>query len=95
MATPTPAPGEVCTASAPTRTTLVYLGPSTRRTNLGYMPINTPLIVLAQATDADGNDWWQVQLRDRGGSETWVLQSTVRTAGPCAAVPVLAATPES
>jgi hypothetical protein len=95
LPTPTPAPGQICTASAPTRTTSVYLGPSRRRTNLGYMPLNTQVPVLAQAIDADGNAWWQVELRDRGGSETWVLQSTVRTTGPCAGVPVLTATPTS
>ncbi|MCC7206954.1 MAG: serine/threonine protein kinase [Anaerolineae bacterium] len=92
-ASPTPAPGQVCTVSAPTRTTSVHLGPSTRRTNLGYMPLNAPVPVIAQAVDADGNAWWRVLLPDRGASETWVLQDSVRAAGPCADVPTPSPTP--
>ncbi|MDQ7035154.1 MAG: fasciclin domain-containing protein [Anaerolineae bacterium] len=71
-------------------TVRVRVGPGTNRTSVTFLPANQDFEPLGQATDDDGNIWYQLDKEEaatgRAINEAWVAADELLTSGDCSAV---------
>ncbi len=84
----------LCLASTETKNIGVYLGPSTSRSRIAFLPIGPKVAVMGQAKDADGAIWYMVDPKAAAPGKQvkaiWVLSSDITGDGPsCATVPTV------
>ena len=69
----------------------VHVGPGHHRSVFSLLPAGVDILVTGQATDEDGNLWWQIDKTQIPGHEAvsslWVAASDVATSGNCDNVP--------
>jgi hypothetical protein len=86
-----PPSGEACTVSTDqARTVALRVGPGFNRTSVAFLPDGEDFDVLGQASEDDGNLWYQLDKAqaapDSSAGEIWVLSDEVATQGDCVAV---------
>lgn len=78
-------------------TVRVRVGPGNNRTSVTFLPANQDFEPLGQATDDDGNVWYQLDKEEaaagRAINEAWVAADELLTSGDCSAVGESAAPP--
>ena len=81
------APGQCVVSTPNAETVLVRVGPGFNRTQIDFLPADTPLTVLGLSQDDNGNVWYQVdrELAAPGKDieEAWVLSTNVERSAGC------------
>ena len=89
---------EACIVSTEASDTVrVRVGPGENRTSVSFLPANEEFTPLGQATDDDGNVWFQLDKEQaapgRSINEAWVAAEELDTTGDCSVVGEAAAPP--
>jgi len=92
VAPPAPSVPQVCTVRTDRRDVNLRVGPGDNRGIFTAMPLNQDLTVIGQATDSQGNGWWEIDKTQVPGHEQvnslWVAQRDVLASEGCSQVAI-------